>query len=522
MILIASGAFITSEFQVEFGRLPPALLPLGNLRLYQHQAQVLQSAFPSSDIFLSLTDAYQLRIHDARLLRDLGISVISVPDGLTLGESLLFVVNSIGRYDEPLRLLHGDTLIRDLPSGDDVIALAEVEDAYEWEVESSDQSVDKIWCGYFSFSDVKLLARSLCAQRGKFIDAVRDYRRSRPQDLVEVQEWLDLGHVNTYFRSRARFTTARSFNELAICEGVVRKSSTQQLKMQAEANWFASIPPALRRYTPQVIRPIQNRGRQFTYELEYLAQLPLNELYVHGSLSLTFWKRIFQLVERLLKEFQAEVRIDKLQENSIEEDFRDLVYTKTNTRLAEYLKNCTLTVNDRIFFNGRLLPSIKQIAEECQEATMKLAPQHGISHGDLCFSNILYDSRLSTLKVLDPRGLNARNEMVIFGDLKYDVAKFSHSILGLYDHIVAGLYKLKITESMNFEFEIYVDDTTRAVQKEYVNNVRLLGIAADDVQPLVVLLFLSMLPLHADNPSRQAAFFANSLRLYTDWKGVGR
>lgn len=518
MILIASGAFITSEFQVEFGRLPPALLPLGNLRLYQHQSQVLRSAFPSSDIFLSLTDAYQLRVHDARLLRDLGIGVITVPDGLTLGESLLFVVNSIGRYDEPLRLLHGDTLIRDLPPGEDVIALAEVEDAYAWEVESSDQSGDKIWCGYFSFADVKLLARSLCAQRGKFVEAVRDYRRYRPQDLVEVHEWLDLGHVNTYFRSRARFTTARSFNELAIHEGVVRKSSTQQLKMQAEANWFASIPPALRRYTPQVIRRIENRGRQFTYELEYLAQLPLNELYVHGGLSLTFWKRIFRLVERLLKEFQAQVQINKQQANSIEEDFHDLVYKKTNVRLADYLENCGLTVNDHPSFNGRLLPSIKQIAEECQEATMKLAPRHGISHGDLCFSNILYDSRLSALKVLDPRGLNARSEMVILGDLKYDIAKFSHSIVGLYDHIVAGLYELKITESLNFEFEIYVDETTRTVQKEYVNNVRLLGIAAADVQPLVVLLFLSMLPLHSDNPSRQAAFFANALRLYIDWK----
>jgi hypothetical protein len=522
VIVIASGAFITSEFQVEFGKLPPALLPLGNLRLYQHQAKVLQSAFAGSDIFLSITDAYELRGHDARLLRELGIGVISVPDGLTLGESLLFVVNSIGRYNEPLRLLHGDTLIRDLPSGDDVIALAEVEDAYAWEVESSHQSGDKIWCGYFSFADVKLLARSLCAQRGKFVDAVRDYRRSRPQDLVEVQEWLDLGHVNTYFRSRARFTTARSFNELAIQEGVVRKSSTQQLKMQAEANWFASIPSALKRYTPQLIRPIENRGGEFSYELEYLAQLPLNELYVHGSLSLTFWKRVFRLVEKLLSEFQAGVRIDEQQADSIDEDFRDLVYKKTDARLFDYLKNCALAINDRPSFNGLLLPSIKQITEECQAATMKLAPQYGVSHGDLCFSNILYDSRLSALKVLDPRGFNARNEMVILGDLKYDIAKVTHSIVGLYDHIVAGLYELKITESLNFEFQIFLDETTRAVQKEYLDSVRPLGIAAADVQPLVVLLFLSMLPLHSDNPSRQAAFFANALRLYIDWKRVVR
>jgi len=522
MIVIASGAFITSEFQAEFGRLPPALLPLGNLRLYQHQARVLQSTFAGEDVFLSLTDAYQLRDHDARLLRDLEIGVISVPDELTLGESLLFVINSIGRYDEPLRLLHGDTFIRDLPLGSDLIALAKVEDAYAWEVESSDQLSDKVWCGYFSFADVKLLARSICAQRGRFVDAVREYRRARSLEIVEVHEWLDLGHVNTYFRSRARFTTARSFNELAIHDGIVRKSSIQQLKMRAEANWFASIPSSLRRYTPQVIRSIDNSEGQFTYELEYLAQLPLNELFVHGNLSLNFWKRVFRLVEKLLAEFQSATRINKQQANSIDRDFRELVCRKTDARLVEYLEGCCLTVNDRPTFNRRLLPSIKQIVEECQAATLKLSPIHGVSHGDLCFSNILYDSRLSALKVLDPRGVNVRGEMVILGDLKYDVAKFSHSIIGLYDHIVAGLYELKVTETRNIEFQIFVDDSTQEVQREYLGSVKLLGLTAEDVQPIVVLLFLSMLPLHSDNPSRQQAFFANALRLYNDWKRVGR
>lgn len=522
MIVVASGAFITSEFQVEFGKLPPALLPLGNLRLYQHQIGVLRSTFPESDIFLSLTDAYQLRAHDARLLRDLGVSVISVPEGLTLGESLLFVINSIGRYDEPLRLLHGDTLIRDIPSDDDVIALAGVEDAYAWEVESSDQAGEKIWCGYFSFSDVKLLAKSLCAQRGKFVEAVRAYRRSCPQKLAVVEEWLDMGHVNTYFRSRARVTTARSFNELAIHEGVVRKSSAQQLKMQAEANWFDSIPPVLKRYTPQLIRYTESQGSQFTYELEYLAQLPLNELYVHGSLSLTFWKRVFRLTERLLSDFQGAALIDGKQAGEIEDDFRDLIYRKTDMRLAEYLAGCGLSTSARPTFNGRSLPSIKHIVEECQAAVMALPHRQGVSHGDFCFSNILYDSRLSALKVLDPRGLNARHEMVILGDLRYDVAKFSHSIVGLYDHIVAGLYDLKISNSLDFEFNIFLDETTQAIQREYVAGTRLLGFSADDMQPLVILLFFSMLPLHADNASRQSAFFANALRLYIDWKDVAK
>jgi hypothetical protein len=35
---------------------------------------------------------------------------------------------------------------------------------------------------------------------------------------------------------------------------------------------------------------------------------------------------------------------------------------------------------------------------------------------------------------------------------------------------------------------------------------------------VMLLLFLSMLPLHADNGGRQQALLADSLRLYLDWK----
>ena len=33
MILIASGAYVIAEFQVELGKIPPCLLPIGNKKL---------------------------------------------------------------------------------------------------------------------------------------------------------------------------------------------------------------------------------------------------------------------------------------------------------------------------------------------------------------------------------------------------------------------------------------------------------------------------------------------------------
>ncbi|MEY2621805.1 MAG: hypothetical protein RIT26_1625, partial [Pseudomonadota bacterium] len=54
MIIIASGAMIASEFQAEIGRIPPAFLPLGHKRLYEHQVNHLRQSFSDEQIFMSI------------------------------------------------------------------------------------------------------------------------------------------------------------------------------------------------------------------------------------------------------------------------------------------------------------------------------------------------------------------------------------------------------------------------------------------------------------------------------------
>lgn len=518
MILITSGAFISDEFQVELGKVPPAFVPLGNKRLYEHQVNNLRREFPYIDIYLSVTDAYELRESDRLLLSRLGVQVVTVPDGLSLAESVLYVINSVGRYDETLRILHGDTLISDFPKYEDVVALAEADDEYSWEIEAANDTTDTVWCGYFAFSDIKLLARSLTAARGRFVDAVRRYQKARPQQTPMVQHWFDLGHVNTYFRTRAKVTTQRAFNDLRIQDGVVNKSSDQRVKMEAESNWFASLPSGLKRYIPQLIDRHDTDDGRLVYQLEYLPHLPLNELYVHANLQPVFWSKIFKLTGKLLQEFSFASTLSKQQIDTIQEDFGKLVDSKSRARLAQFLASSELSDSKPVHLNGESLPSLGAIMAECIDATLKLPTFPGVSHGDLCFSNILYDSRSNNLKVLDPRGINADLQLTIYGDLRYDAAKFTHSVIGLYDHIMAGLFTLSCEQPLNFKFEIHVDATTEEVQAAFKRNFSLNGVSVLELMPLVILLFLSMLPLHADKPERQMAFLANACRLYSMWK----
>ena len=57
MFLIMSGAYVTEDLKAEFGTIPPAFLPLGNRRLFQHQIQKIPKG---KSIYLSLPDSYKI------------------------------------------------------------------------------------------------------------------------------------------------------------------------------------------------------------------------------------------------------------------------------------------------------------------------------------------------------------------------------------------------------------------------------------------------------------------------------
>ena len=83
----------------------------------------------------------------------------------------------------------------------------------------------------------------------------------------------------------------------------------------------------------------------------------------------------------------------------------------------------------------------------------------------------MYNSRLNNIKLIDPRGLNEKGEKTIFGDLSYEVAKLGHSIVGLYDLIIANKYSCSYEinkSSINIDLDIYSDER----QHEIINKFK--------------------------------------------------
>lgn len=516
-----SGAYVGQELQTEFGRIPPSFLPLGNKRLFQHQIKLASS---ESKLYLTVPESYKISNIDFELLSDNNVVIIALPENLSLGQSLVAALNlSEHDFEEPLEVLFGDTLFKELPVGENFASLSTVENNYHWAVTNestaewvhnnggefpSNETENKVLNGYFKFSNPRHLLRCLAKSNWDFLQALNSYRANTNFRGMLSESWLDFGHVNTYYSSKANFTTQRSFNDLKINSSWVEKSSSKDIKIAAEANWFDTLPYSLRGYTPQFLGSTKNNGK-VSYKLEYLHFTALNELYVFSELPSQIWKRILTECVAFLKACQQEVSPSNSPTNTLD----DLFGKKTNQRLADFCNARGYKTTEKWYYDG-ITASLDDLIELSKENLPPENHSNSILHGDFCFSNILYDFRSNKIKAIDPRGLNAAGEMTIYGDIYYDIAKLSHSIIGLYDWIIAGYFKVAL-DGLNIHLEIDTPPRQTDVQKYFLELVyEEFSLTLENIIAMQIQLFLSMLPLHSDNRKRQDALFANAFRLH--------
>ncbi|WP_226704441.1 aminoglycoside phosphotransferase family protein [Microbulbifer elongatus] len=518
MFLIMSGSYILQELNAEFGRIPPSFLPLGNRRLFRHQLNLVPKGEAA---YISIPDDYSISDSDIKWLRDNKVSILRTDPALTLGEGL---VSCLSLIDEPThsscRLLFGDTLLEKLPEGMDVIASAKTRDNYRWSKvnsagiywESGEFDANGVVCGYFCFSSPKTLLACLTKEKWDFISGVERYRKEVGLSEVEAKGWYDFGHINTYYQSKASFTTQRSFNELKITRSFIEKSSENVGKIKAEGNWFSSLPASMRLYTPLYLGGSECGSASYSYSLEYLYNISLSELFVFSEVPPFVWDRI---LDRCF-EFLNDCLIYKSPPHSVSQDINDLLFLKTRERVARFCSLKDLDPDKKWNFNGSVKSSINELMLASQQKIVLPDRSPTLMHGDFCFSNILYDFRTDRIKVIDPRGMTLSGETTIYGDVRYDIAKLSHSILGMYDYIVAGYHTTHIDwNAGEIEFEINGREIQESIQNNFCNMVeKFYGLSRECLFAMQIQLFLSMLPLHSDDPTRQAGLFANAFRLF--------
>lgn len=505
MILLPAAKYVEGDLRAELGNVPPVGLPVGNRVLLSYQVELISAIRrPGELAVLSLPEDYKPSLFLSRIIDNSDLTVVNIPNGLSLADSLLYAVNMLAQHHDDLRILHGDTLLASIPSEPDCLGLVKTPTDYHWEAEPNSDGM--IWGGYFSFSDIPLIVRCLTMARADFAGAVRLYAEQQDIARVELDGWRDFGHANTYFGSRSMVTSERAFNSLQIKQGIVHKRSQLEGKVDAEATWFERLPLRLKPFVPAYYGRSPDQG----YYLEYLVLCPLNEIFVHGRRSSRAWAGIFHSVATWFASAAADPADDGLVERIRDE----LIVTKTQTRFADYCDSSGHLTEQDFVLNGVTLPPSKVVIHDCIEKALSCPVFPGIVHGDLCFSNAFYDSRASRLRVLDPRGARMAGGGDEVGDMVYDLAKLAHSVLGLYDFIIAEGYDITVHTENEMHFAISAPDNITELQNAFLKTDFLPGLNVSECLATMVLLFFSMLPLHADKPHRQRALLANAYRCY--------
>ena len=513
MILITSASYINPELQVEFGKIPPAFLPLGAKRLYEHQKNLFKKL--DERIVISLPQSYDVTRADQQKLDKLDIEIIFIKDNISLGESIVYALNMLLPINEHFSILHGDTLFMDIEQNTKVSSLeiSKADTSYNWEylvqnnnllIKSKAYVIDEleeyVLSGYFSFHDIYELIRCLTSTNFSFIDAIKMYFQKYELKLVKNDSWLDFGLSATYFHSRQNFTTERTFNSLIISDGYVTKCSEKEGKLQSEINWYKKLPKELNLFIPR----FEVSDDEKCYKTEYLYLNTLSELYVFGNLPSHIWKQIFNSIKTFLEQLHLYTS------KNLKSNFNYKM--KTLDRITEFSRKNKINLKKSWILNGETIPSIEKIIIQLDNY-IKDCNTYSFIHGDFCMSNIMYDFKANRIKIYDPRGMDFNNQITPYGKSEYDHAKLMHSVFGLYDYIISNFYTLSYSE-YRINFTIDNPPELVGIQNMYKDVFETENFK--HLYAVMIHLFLSMLPLHSDNEQRQFALLANAFRLYIE------
>jgi len=272
--------------------------------------------------------------------------------------------------------------------GTDWLLLGYTDNHYTWH--DADQQTDArklVWCGMFSFGCVDTLRQ--CLEQAPNFDAVVNLYGDR-QGLIRpvCDDWLDFGHIHTFYVSKRIITTERHFNHLQITKNTVTKKSSHLTKMAAEARWFEGLPDHIRPFVPNYCGALREPdGGYVGYRTEYLGLPTLSELFTFGRLPAYSWSPIFESIhEFILACIDTPPRPESILSGFDNSLYRD----KTLARLDEYCRAQAIDPDRPFRLNGTPLPSMARILDEAATHIERQAPLLSpLVHGDLCFSNVL-------------------------------------------------------------------------------------------------------------------------------------
>ncbi len=341
------------------------------------------------------------------------------------------------------------------------------------------------------------------------------YFTAAPSDYDTYTEivsdaFTDMSEVGNFRSFITGGFDARFFNSLTGDEYTVVKSSPKKNKIKAEYTFYSLLPDDMKQW---FVRPFDYSEDEAnaSYRMQRYSMTDLAIRYVHGSIRLEEFKAILGHLFYFLShrkaetvtgmEYEAEAK--RLYVSKVYERIGQLKEDPQYHKIARLIEALT-PYSDIDGIVARYVNLYDKIRSGMTFEHIKC-----ISHGDMCFSNILYSNSDSLLKMVDPKG--AMTEEELYMDPYYDVAKLSHSVCGYYDYFNSDLFEITVDSNMTARVRVDADN------RQYVELFR--DILGEYGMDLVLIrlyeasLFLSMLPLHMDRPQKVFGFIINALAI---------
>lgn len=319
-----------------------------------------------------------------------------------------------------------------------------------------------------------------------------------------IEGWSDI------FYLQMKGVTSRYFNDITVSKTQINKRSDNINKTLNEARWFREAPAQLQCFLPKLISERIRNEIEAEYVMQRVPGITLSDLFVFCDMPDVIWEDIFRDTNRFLGSCR-ELHRPSSAVNSVSKS--DLFVKKTISRLENFIQSHEMTWDTEFVVNNVRIKKLRDIIDDMEKIVSSLEEEERLFHGDFCFSNILYESKLNAIYVIDPRASDNTGEFSLYGDLSYDYCKFFHSLFGLYDLIANGYFNVTFGGNGRLTFELFQNPKIVTIQGIFDELALIPEAYKIKILRLMPALFLSMLPLHAENPERQFALFANGLLL---------
>ncbi len=336
------------------------------------------------------------------------------------------------------------------------------------------------------------------------------------------EKWYDAGHSATYFETKISSFSSRYFNQIKYNHkrNSIIKTSQHKIKLKREINFYKKIPSNLKIFFPILFN--LNDSKDDILELEYLPFPNLAEIFLFRNIGANRWENIVSSIFNIYSSFylnkQSQIFIHDAKHLYSE---KLKLRTKSLNNIIENLNNKLLLdiKNSGIKVNNYNLPSLNETIKNIQNKLKDIEKQRPLffGHGDLCFNNILIEPISGSIKLIDPKAEYIGKNNVGFVDPYYDLAKLNHSFSCFYDSIVNNMFRLsydkeqyilEIYKPFNFEIANFY------FQKIFLDNL----IDKDILRILTSNLFLSMIPLHKEDPKKMCVLLIIGISLFNNFE----